>query len=211
MNRGLRALMERPGVYRLWQAPYAERKLAPIFRHNEMSDVRRVLDVACGPGTNTQHFARSDYLGLDYNEHYIDYARRRYGRQFVVADATTYTVEPGQRFDFILVNSFFHHVDDADAPRILSHLSTLLTDDGHIHILDLVLPERPSIARALARADRGDFPRPLAAWRTLFTEHFKPIVFEPYVLGDFGVALWNMVYFKGKPKSRDRLASTIRG
>jgi hypothetical protein len=75
-----------------------------------------------------------------------------------------------------------------------------LTDDGHVHILDLVLPIRPSVSRLLARADRGDYPRPLEQWRELFTAVFDPVVFEPYPLGAAGVTLWNMVYFKGRAR-----------
>ncbi len=187
-------------AYRLWQAPVAERKLAPIFAHNDLRAVRRVLDVGCGPGTNTHHFTHADYLGIDYNPRYIAYARRRHHRNFIVADITSYAMPAEQRFDFVLVNSFLHHVDAASAHRILSQLSTRLTDDGHVHILELVLPERPSVARLLARWDRGDFPRPLDEWYRMFTTSFEPVVFEPYALTALGVPLWNMVYFKGRAR-----------
>jgi SAM-dependent methyltransferase len=192
-------LMENTLAYRVWQAPFAERKLAPLFAYNDVAAARRVLDVGCGPGTNTHHFAGADYLGVDFNPAYIESARRRHGRQFVVADVTTYQVPAEQRFDLILANSLFHHIDDTATRRILAHLATLLSDDGHIHIMDLVLPSTPSVSRFLARADRGDYPRPLEAWRELFTRAFEPVVFEPYPLGAGGVTLWNMVYFKGRP------------
>jgi trans-aconitate methyltransferase len=193
-------LMENTLAYRVWQAPFAERKLAPLFAHNDVARARRVLDVGCGPGTNTHHFAGAEYLGIDFNPAYIESARRRHGREFVVADVTAYRVSPEQRFDLILANSLFHHIDDASTRRILAHLATLLTDDGHIHIMDLVLPAAPSVSRFLARADRGDYPRPLEAWRELFTDSFEPVVFEPYPLGVRGVTLWNMVYFKGRAR-----------
>jgi len=198
MKLGAR-IMEHPLAYRLWQAPFAEKKLAPVFVHNDLRAVRRVLDVGCGPGTNIHHFNSADYLGLDLNERYIAYARERYRRNFLVADITTYSVV-GERFDFILVNSFLHHIDAANTRRILSHLQTLLTDDGHVHILELVLPAEPSMARLLANWDRGNFPRPIAEWRELFSEHFEPVVFEPYPLGAFGATLWRMVYFKGRAR-----------
>lgn len=191
------SILRYASAYRLWQAPFAEQKLAPIFAHNDISAVRRVLDVGCGPGTNTHHFRHADYLGVDYNERYIAEARKRHGRNFVVADITTYTIDQTQ-FDCILVNSFFHHIDTLSTRRILSHLGTLLAADGHVHILDLVLPRRPSVSRLLARWDRGDYPRPLAEWEDLFSEHFEPVVFEPYPLGALGATLWNMVYFKGR-------------
>lgn len=185
-------------AYRLLQAPFAEQKFAPILAHNDLRAVRRVLDVACGPGTNTPHFAQTDYLGIDYNPHYIESARRRHRRRFLVADVTSDPIAAEQRFDFILANSFLHHVDTASARRILSHLGGLLTPDGHVHILDLVLPERFGAAQLLARWDRGDFPRPLDGWYHLCTAGFEPVVFEPYAITALGVTLWNMVYFKGR-------------
>jgi SAM-dependent methyltransferase len=193
-------LMEFTFAYRLWQAPFAERKLAPLLAHNDVSRARRVLDVGCGPGTNTHHFASADYLGLDFNPAYIESARKRHGREFVVADVTKYEVARDQRFDLILANSLFHHIDTANTRRILAHLATLLSDDGHVHIFDLVLPPEPSVARFVARMDRGDYPRPLEEWRTIFTEAFEPVVFEPYPLGAGGATLWNMVYFKGRAR-----------
>jgi SAM-dependent methyltransferase len=184
--------------YRLWQAPMADRKLAPLFAHNDVRAVRRVLDVGCGPGTNTRHFAHADYLGIDCNPRYIAYARRRYGRAFVVADATDYAAPADARFDCILVNSLLHHLDATGARRVLSRLEGLVSADGHVHILDLVLPRRRSAARLLARWDRGEFPRPLDDWHAMFTEPFEPVVFEPYALTALGVTLWHMVYFKGR-------------
>jgi SAM-dependent methyltransferase len=192
------SVLEHTLVYRLWQAPFAERKFAPIRAHNDLSRVRRVLDVGCGPGTNTHHFAHADYLGLDVNPRYVAAAGRRTGRRFIVADATTYTVDAAERFDFIFLNSFLHHIDTPSVQRILAHVATLLTDDGAIHILDLERPARPGIAATLARLDRGDFPRPLAEWRSLFEASYRPVVFEPYPLAAVGVTLWNMVYFKGQ-------------
>jgi SAM-dependent methyltransferase len=193
--------MDRVTAYRLWQAPFAEKKLEPVRRHNDFAAMRRVLDVGCGPGTNARHFLATDYLGVDMNPDYIEWARRRYGDRFAVQDVTRMTEPPGGGFDAILVNSLLHHIDGANSRRILAQLSRLLTAGGHVHILDLVLPERPSLSRSIARSDRGDYPRPLAEWRDMFTEAFEPVVFEPYPLGLAGITLWNMVYFKGRRKS----------
>lgn len=194
-------IMNSVTAYRLWQAPFADRKLEPLRRHNDLSALARVLDVGCGPGTNTRHFAHADYVGLDLNADYVAHARRRYGREFVVADVRSYVTPAGSRFDCILVNSLLHHIDLDGTRRVLSHLSNLLTEDGFIHILDLVMPEGSGLARALARSDRGDYARPLGEWRQIFSEFFEPVVFEPYPLRAFGATLWNMVYCKGKRRS----------
>jgi len=188
-------------AYKIHQAPFAEQKLAPVLAGNDIGSARRVLDLGCGPGTNTPHFHAAEYVGADLDRDYVTDARRRHGRPFVVADATTPFLR-GRVFDFILVNSLFHHIDTPGVRRSLSNLRDLLEDGGSIHILDLVLPSRFGAGRALALLDRGDFPRPCDEWEELFTEHFEPVIFEPYKFGIRGVARWHMVYFKGIAKSR---------
>lgn len=155
-------MVEHPAVYKIWMAPFAESKFAPILRHNDLRTLSCVLDVGCGPGTNTDQFAEADdYLGIDINREYIEDARRRYGRDFEVADVTQFTPRSGSAPDFVLVNSFLHHLDTPRAAAVLDQVAKILSDDGHIHVIDLVLPEQRSVARLLARWDRGDHPRPL--------------------------------------------------
>lgn len=190
-------ILEFTTVYQLWQAPFADQKFRPVIMNNDLRKVRRVLDVACGPGTNTKYFAQSDYLGIDLNERYIQTARQKYGRDFQIADARSYSVDETNLYDFILINSFLHHINTAEVQALLANLRKLLSADGHIHILELVLPETKSIARTLAHWDRGKFARPVEEWKTIFSEFFKTEVFEPYPLRGGGTALWNMVYFKG--------------
>jgi SAM-dependent methyltransferase len=193
-------LLAHPRAYLFWQGKFAEQKLGPMYAHNDLSRVRRVLDVGCGPGTNTRHFASAGYLGVDVNPEYIQYARRRYHRDFLAADVCEYNAPAGEKYDFILLNSFLHHVDLASTRRILSHLSTLLTEDGHVHIIEMVMPQHERLVRQLARWDRGRFIRPLAEWKNIFSEFFEPVVFEPFWLTRFGVKLWNVVYFKGSAR-----------
>lgn len=197
-------ILERTAVYRAWQAPFVEQKFAPVLERNDLRRVRRVLDVACGPGTNTGHFVDVEYLGIDINENYIRDAQRKYQRDFVAVDARKLDNVGKEPFDFILVNSFLHHLDTKDVFDVLSSLDARLAPDGHIHILELVLPENPSVARLLARLDRGDFARPLPEWQILFSKVFTEVLFEPYYISAMGAVLWNMVYFKGKPRKSKR-------
>ena len=198
----LDTIMSSPLVYRTWMAPFAEKKFAPIVTHNGLERVRRVLDVGCGPGTNACHFGNSEYLGIDVNDRYIRSARRRYGDRFVTADAAEFVAAPSDRFDFILVNSFLHHLDTSTTRRILENLGRLLTEDGHIHIMELVLPRSASVARFMARSDRGKFPRDQDEWAKIFQDSFQQVTLELYPLGTLGITLWEMVYFKGRVLER---------
>ncbi len=194
-------LLERTLIYSLWQAPFAADKLGPLLAHNDLRDVQRVLDVGCGPGTNTPLFAHADYLGIDINKDYIEYARRKYKRRFVTADVTTYDDNTPGKFDFILMNSLLHHLNDADSKRVLSCVAAQLSEGGHLHILELVSPQDHSIVQLLANWDRGKYPRPLDEWKGLFEEHLEVTIFEPYPVRLLGTTLWSMVYCKGGAKA----------
>jgi SAM-dependent methyltransferase len=194
-------LLERTMIYSLWQAPFAADKVAPLLAHNDLRQVRRVLDIGCGPGTNAPLFAHADYLGIDINQDYIEHARRKFKRPFVAADVTTYEDNAEGKFDFILINSFLHHLNDAETNRVLISAAARLSEGGHLHILELVSPQDRSIAQLLANRDRGKYPRPLEEWRALFEEHLEVAHFEPYPLRLLGTTLWNMVYCKGRAKA----------
>ena len=192
-------LLEHPVVYGAWQAPFAAQKFAPVERWLQQHDVRRVLDVGCGAGTNAPRFENADYVGIDINERYLESARARFPRaQFVHADLTRADLTALGSFDFVLINSFLHHVDDASVARILQQVSGLLAPSGRIHILELVLPERRSMARLMARLDRGRYRRPLDDWRKLFSATFAPEVVQPYF---FGGRLWSMIHFQGRRRT----------
>ena len=193
-------LLERPEVYSLWQAPFAGQKFAPVRRNNDLGSVRRVLDVGCGPGTNRTSVGQAEYVGIDLNLQYARRARDRWGNSYVAGDVTALPLTHWARFDFILVNSLLHHVETSDVRGLLEILSGMLEPGGTIHILDLVLPEDRGAAWWLARWDRGRFARPAAEWESLFSEHFETLLLEPYGLGIAGFTLWNMLYFKGRPR-----------
>ncbi len=194
-------ILEMPISYRVWQAPFAEAKFAPVLAHNDLSAVRRVLDVGCGPGTNAAHFAGSDYVGIDLNPRYIEDAKRRHGRDFRVADAAEVLGPGGVSGSTSSSSTASSTTSPTSRPGSCSGTCRrALAPDGHIHVMELVLPPRPCMGRLLARLDRGDFARPLESWRELLGEHFDAVVFEPYPLGAAWselTTLWHMVYFKG--------------
>jgi len=195
MRRLVDWMLEQPVVYARWQAPFVSSKFAPVERALADFNVRRVLDVGCGPGTNAPRFAGADYVGVDINERYLQIARSKHSGRFVEADLATADLASLGTFDTILVNSFLHHLPDDAVRRILRQLKQLLDADGRVHLLELVLPERHSIPRLMARLDRGRFARPLGAWRQLFEAHFEPVVIEPYT---FAAGLWSMIYYQGR-------------
>jgi trans-aconitate methyltransferase len=63
--KAIDSVMKWPFVYWIWMATHSDQKFVPVLAHNNLRHVRRVLDVGCGPGTNTPQFSENDYLGID--------------------------------------------------------------------------------------------------------------------------------------------------
>lgn len=200
MRRVVDRILEHPFVYRAWQAPFVEQKFAPVERNLQLATVRRVLDVGCGPGTNAARFAGLDYVGIDVNEEYLALARSRYPGRFVQADLGSADLSGLGEFDAILVNSFLHHLPDDSVERILRQCAKLLSPTGRVHILELVLPDPPSLATIMARLDRGRYARTVDHWNAILQQHLSPLVVEPYT---FGRGLWAMLYFQGEARRCD--------
>lgn len=190
-------ILSHPAVYRAWQAPFVKQKLAPFLANSSIGPDDRVIDVGCGPGTNAGVFAPRGYVGADLSPEYIDSARERFPEhQFEVWDITKPGPDLG-RFDVALVNSVFHHLSDVETVTVLSALPDFLNPGAPIHIIDLVMPADRSVARSLAKLDRGDFPRSLDHWRSLFGGLIEVKMMEPFRVGLFGTRMWDMVYVQG--------------
>lgn len=190
-------LLDHPLAYRIWQGPFAAQKLVPLQRRIGLGPYGRVLDVACGPGTNTKAFAGPGYKGIDLNPHYIARATAAFGPSFEVADATTFRGAPGTRYDLVLINSFLHHLDDAQTRSVLDHVRTLLAPGGTVQIMELVRPPTGLFTRMFAALDRGKFARTQEAWRSLIGGSLTIRHHEPYFLGAPGLHLWAMLYVEG--------------
>jgi hypothetical protein len=134
------------------------------------------------------------------SESYIDYARNHYPHRFEVWDLTKAGPEVG-RFDLALINSVLHHLSDDETHHVLSALPRHLNPRATVHIIDLVLPREPSLARLLAKMDRGDYARPFEHWQRLLGSHLDISHFEPFRVGPFGTRMWDMVYVEGSPKT----------
>jgi trans-aconitate methyltransferase len=190
-------ILSHPAVYRAWQAPFVKQKLAPFLANSSIGPYDRVIDIGCGPGTNAGVFTSKGYVGADLSPEYIASARDRFPEhQFEVWDITKPGPDLGT-FDLALINSVFHHLSDDEVVTVLSALPGFLKSGSAIHIIDLVLPPDRSIARTLAKLDRGDFPRPLGHWRSLFGGLMDVKLMEPFRVGLFGTRMWDMVYVQG--------------
>ncbi|HEY1067537.1 MAG TPA: class I SAM-dependent methyltransferase, partial [Pirellulales bacterium] len=162
-----------------------------------------VLDLGCGPGSNTQWFLHADYVGLDLEPAYIENARKAWPKRFEVADVSQPLPSDLGEFDLILVNSLLHHLSDEQVRKLFVNLQSRLTDDGFIHVIDLTLPPRKGLPYYLARWDRGEYARPAGELESLVTADYEAVLVEPFKLKLAGATGWEMLYLKlRRPTSR---------
>ncbi|HUP15464.1 MAG TPA: class I SAM-dependent methyltransferase [Acidimicrobiia bacterium] len=188
----IRSVLDSPGVYRLWQAPFVHKKFRPIRDHG-IDGFESVLDIGCGPGTNARFFPNTRYVGLDLDAAYIAYASSRFPGTFLARDVNDGLADLGS-FDLVLMNSLMHHLNDDEASRLLRAAAEAVAPGGVVHIVDLVLPETRSLARGLARLDRGKFARPYDEWVALIGRHLTIDLSRPYSVGLGPFRLWSLIH-----------------
>lgn len=96
----------------------------------------RLLDLACGTGELIDHIHPQEYLGVDFNQQYIQFAqkhRQRHHVNFVHADITK--IDFGDNFDTAIIISATHHLRDKQLIEIFQtlqrkRLKKLLIIDG---------------------------------------------------------------------------------
>jgi SAM-dependent methyltransferase len=193
LRRAVDRLLEMPAVYAAWQATHNREKVVFVSSRIHPRPGLRVVELACGPGTNAHLFADCAYTGIDINPQYIASARRRFpGQTFVCADLTRHDFGAAE-YDWVLVNSFLHHLDDAQAQAILTAAGRIKAHG--IVVLELVLPARPSFARLLAKLDRGRFARSLEEWNAMIPPTLHVCEQVDVFIRRAGVLLYHLVGF----------------
>lgn len=192
--RFIEKVLEHPVVYTVWQRTHNQKKTAAIRNEIRIAPDQKVLDIGCGPGISAGLFKQCpNYVGVDINPLYTDYAARKYRKRFITADVCA-DFNPGEEFDWVLINSLFHHIPDEAVRRVLMTARRVLKPNGKVLLIDLV-DSTDTIAKTLLDLDRGRFIRSLEKLQDIVDSCFhrqKSYTFQVRLLG---VPLWNFCVF----------------
>lgn len=162
MLRSIWKTLDSPGAWRRVQAVAGyftvrayRRQVADLLR---LSGKETILDVGCGTGDYSQLLDFRTYVGVDYNEQYIQWACQAYGADGRVSFFKM-DVADVPRLDLRLDSAFCvgvtHHLSDEELKKMATDV--LASIAVRFVIVDLVLPPlwRNPLSHVLIRMDRG--------------------------------------------------------
>jgi SAM-dependent methyltransferase len=194
----LTQILDYPSVYAMWQGPFAKQKTRPLFDQNILENSKRILDVGCGPGTNSSLFEGKEHIGIDLNPLYVEYAQSKFPGKFICGDAVTFSYESLGTFDLIFLNSLMHHLPEEACRILLNKLIKHLTPGGRLVVLDLIIDKSSPLAFILAKLDRGKFVKTVDHWQNILTDTIRPNFFKRYDVGIGPLPLWKMFMAVGQ-------------
>lgn len=129
------------GYYNEIANAYAEGNAAVVLRDKidmftGLLPGNKILDVACGPGHDTDYMSRRgfDSLGIDLSEEMIQLAQRRHNGRFKIMDFFNLAFEDSS-FDGLWCSSALVHVAKKDFPQLLTDFRRMLRDNGILGII----------------------------------------------------------------------------
>ncbi len=140
----------------------------------------RILDLGCGYGEISQFFPSScNYLGVDLNASYIDYAlrkRKRDNTEFIVGDVSDIELRKRGPFDLVFLTGVLHHLSADQIKQLVSSSRELVSESGRFVAIEPVFtPDQGLIARLIIAADRGRYVRDVEGYESLLRFGFMKV------------------------------------
>jgi len=142
----------------------------------------KVLDVACGPGHDTDYLTKKGFncLGIDLSEKMIEIAKQNSRGKFEVMDFFNLKFED-DTFDGLWCSSVFVHVAKKDLFQLLGNFKRMLKNEG---ILGLITVKKQKIKR-----DKSDTRKYVMYEKKEFENYllrsgYKILLLEVFVYGE---------------------------
>jgi len=140
----------------------------------------KILDIGCGTADILAYLPTVEYVGLDMNEAYINYAKKRFGHKgiFLASKVDGKAINEFSLYDYdiVLATGLLHHLNDDEALRLFELASSALKPGGRLITLDGCYVKGQSwLARLIISRDRGKYVRNQDEYLSLASNFLKDI------------------------------------
>jgi SAM-dependent methyltransferase len=161
----MRTTLAIPKIYNLFSKIVGSNaRTIYVGKYIRPKEGERILDIGCGTADILSYLPSVEYLGLDMNQAYIDYAKKRFGNKgtFLTKKANKVVIDELSSYDFdkVLATGVLHHLNDDEAIQLFELARSALKRGGQLITLDGCYRKGQSrIARFLLSKDRGKYVR----------------------------------------------------
>ena len=185
-------LLEHPFIFNLWSATYITPVARMITAVIQQDSQTSILDLGCGSGRLQRHLSFRNYMGIDQNSGYIEYAKKHSQGRFIAGDVTDLNrCLDDQKFDYVFLIGLLHHLEYSQAVSVMKQLPAYVKPGGKVIVIDHVYtPELSLLNKILLKCDRGKFIIKQNDYRQLF-QNFTVVSNKGFSIGLGSIALWS--------------------
>lgn len=153
------------------------KNLLSQVQHIGIARKSRVLDFGCGTALFARTFIRlgAEYVGYDIDKDIVKYAAKLYPAATFTADINM--MKNLGKYDLIIANCCFHHMDNATVQTELKRIKICLKPGGTLLILDIFKEDLPqgSLRRLFLLLERGVYLRKDGDYHKMVSSEFMVV------------------------------------
>ena len=177
----MRTILAFPRIYSLFTGIVGSNaRTVYVKKYIRPKEGDKILDIGCGTADILAYLPSVEYVGLDINEAYINYAKKRFGHKGIFlatkVDGKTINEFSLHDFDIVLATGLLHHLNDYEASRLFELANSALKPGGRLITLDGCYVKGQSwLARLILSKDRGKYVRTRDEYLSFASRFFKDI------------------------------------
>ena len=180
VTTGLRSLLAMPAMYIFFQRFIGGEQLLElvIMKNLNFKEGDRLLDMGCGPASILRALPKAIiYDGYDFNEEYINYARKKYkDKGSFYCKRVSEVLSTDNKYQIALASALLHHLNDLEAISLFNIAYKSLEPGGYLLTIDSVYHVGQSkLSKFIISYDRGQYVRTLEGYESLAKQYFTKV------------------------------------